>query len=149
MRYSAAAIAWALVAFGLAGTGAAAPRLVDGYARPSVPGAMMGAAYVTLSNDGPDDRLVGVTSPLAAEAALFGPAETADGVLHQQPHEGGLPLPSGGTLVMERGGDCIMLFDLDAPLQSGQTVPLRLRFEHAAPLDVTVTVDPSRESPAN
>ena len=137
----------AVAAAAATGDAPGAVMLVEGYARPSVPGATIGAAYVTLRNAGDtDDRLTGVVTPLAESAELRTTVAGTDGTPRQEPVPEGLPLPAGGLLPMGRDGDCIMLFGLDQPLVAGQRVLLRLIFDRAAPLDVTVVVDPTRET---
>jgi hypothetical protein len=59
-----------------------------------------------------------------------------------RPVPGGLELPPGKPVSLQPGGYHIMLTGVKAPLQGGQSIPVRLTFEHAAPLDIMVTVRP-------
>lgn len=109
------------------------------WARPSAGAAKTGAAYITITDRGPPDRLTGVESPVADKVELH---ESIDdkGVMKMRPVPG-LPLETGKTVVMAPGGYHIMLMGLKAPLKAGDTFPVTLRFERAPPLTVTVTVE--------
>ena len=100
----------------------------------------MGATYATITSPA-QDRLVGTETPAAARAELH--TMTMDGtVVRMRPVEGGIALPAGQPVALAPGGLHIMLMDLKAPLQAGQSFPLTLRFEHAPAQTVTVTVEP-------
>jgi copper(I)-binding protein len=138
---------WLLVpALLLAAAGEASSIQIDHpWARPTPGGAKNGAAYMTIAEKGSADRLIGVTTPVAETAELH---DTIDdkGVMKMRP-AGGLALESGKSVAFAPGGRHIMLRGLKVPLQVGDTFPLTLRFEHAAPVTVTVTVEhPSGEA---
>ncbi|QDL92471.1 copper chaperone PCu(A)C [Paroceanicella profunda] len=125
---------------------AALPALADGlavegaYAVRSNP--MSGAAYMTLRNAGPgDDRLLSLDSPAAQRTELHS-NEITDGVARMRPMPEGLPLPAGGTAVLERGGLHVMFMGLTAPLEDGEIVPLTLHFESGRTITVALRVTP-------
>ena len=122
-----------------------AVRISDGYARPSVPGALMGAAYVTLVNHGAEDRLTSVASPRAGSVVLMRTVVRDDGSMHPEPAPHGLDVPAGGALVMGREAEHIMLYDLDHPLAAGETLELTLSFERMGDMTIDLPVDPSRD----
>lgn len=109
------------------------------WARASAGNARNGAAFLTLTGQGSPDRLVGVSSTVAESAELH---ETIDdkGVLKMRP-VAGIALEPGKTVTLAPGGRHVMLMGLKAPLKQGDSFPLTLRFEHAAPVTVTVTVE--------
>ena len=109
------------------------------WARASAGNARNGAAFLTLTGQGSPDRLVGVSSTVAESAELH---ETIDdkGVLKMRP-VAGIGLEPGKTVTLAPGGRHVMLMGLKAPLKQGDSFPLTLRFEHAAPVTVTVTVE--------
>lgn len=138
-----------LLAFALAAGGLPSPALhaqapavaaQNVWARATALHASTGAIYMTLTSPS-GDRLTGVSSPAAAKAEVH---ETRmDGnVMRMRPVEGGLDLPAGKPVALAPGGYHVMLQDLKQPLTRGQTVPLHLTFEHAAPLDVVAEVQP-------
>lgn len=109
------------------------------WARASAGNARNGAVFLTLTGKGAPDRLTGVSSPAAESADLH---ESIDdkGVMKMRP-AAGLDLPPGKPVTLAPGGYHVMLMGLKAPLKTGDTFPLTLRFEHAPAMTVTVTVE--------
>jgi hypothetical protein len=98
-----------------------------------------GAVFMTLSNGGSSaDQLVSAASPVAATVELHTHA-MHDGVMHMHPIPA-IEIPPGGKAVLRPGGLHIMLINLKAPLQQGQTVPLTLKFAKAGTMAVSVPV---------
>ena len=115
-------------------------RAEQPWARATAPQQKVGGAYVTLTSP-IDDRLVGISSPVAGRVEVH--EMTMEGsVMRMREVAGGLPLPAGRTVTLAPGGYHIMLMDLRQPLVAGQVIALRLRFEHAAPMDVEAPVAP-------
>ena len=110
------------------------------WARPTPGPASAGAAYFTLTNNGPADQLVGASTPVAASAAVH---ETISdhGVMKMRP-VAALPLDPGKPVTLKPGGYHVMLTGLKAPLKAGDSFPLTLTFAHASPLTVMVKVGP-------
>ena len=114
-------------------------RLADGWARATAPGQASGAAYLTIDNRGArDDRLVTVATTRAATATIH--QSTAAGGVMRMRMLASLPIPAGKRLKLLPGGTHIMLAPLTAPLKSGETLELTLRFEHVGERRVPVTV---------
>lgn len=100
----------------------------------------MTAVFGTLVNAGDlPVRLIGASTPAAARAELH---ETVDagGGMSMRPKEGGFPIAPGASLVLEPGGDHIMLLDLAAPLEAGTSIEVELALEGVGTLAVTVPV---------
>ncbi|HWA21821.1 MAG TPA: copper chaperone PCu(A)C [Caulobacterales bacterium] len=102
------------------------------------PGAAVAAAYFTLRNDGPADRLVAASSPAAAAAELH--ATQSDAGMMSMHHMEGVDLPAGGVVAFAPGGQHIMLTGLTQPLLAGASQPITLSFAHAQPITVNFTV---------
>jgi copper(I)-binding protein len=101
----------------------------------------MTAAFGTLTNDtGRDLQLIAASSPAAGMTELHETTSDGSGGMSMQEKEGGFPVPDGGELVLEPGGNHLMLMDLAAPLQPGDEVELVLDFEDGTELRVTATV---------
>lgn len=109
------------------------------WARASAGNATTGAAYLTVTDNGSPDRLVGVSTPVAAMAELH---ETINdnGVMKMRP-VAGIALKSGKPVTFMPGGYHVMLMGLKAPLKAGDSFPLTLTFEHAQPITVTAHVE--------
>ena len=124
----------------LAAAGDASSIQIDHpWARASARGATTGAAYVTLTEQGQPDQLVGVSTPVAATAQVHEVINDA-GIMKMRP-VARIPLEPGKPVTLAPGGLHIMLTGLKAPLQQGTTFPLTLTFQHAAPVTVRVTVE--------
>jgi periplasmic copper chaperone A len=132
------------------------------WARTSPMMASAGAAYMTLTSS-VDDRLTGVAvdAGIAATVELhetvmagdMGGGMTGDTTsdtsgsmpvsteptMMMQPVDG-IDLPAGIAVELKPGGYHIMLLDLVAPLEMGQTFTITLTFEQAGSVEVPVTV---------
>jgi periplasmic copper chaperone A len=115
--------------------------VVDGaWARPSPMVSRAGAAYMVITNAGSaDDALVGASTEAAAFVELHETSAREDGTMAMMPVES-IPLPAGGSAVLEPGGLHLMLIDLVAPLEPGAMLDLTLAFESGASLTVPVEV---------
>jgi copper(I)-binding protein len=117
----------------------------DAYARASRPGAPTGAMFMTIRNSGETaDRLVGAASPVAQMVELHTHIED-QGVMRMRPVEGGIEIAPGGTHLLQRGGDHVMLMGVTGALENGDVVPLTLSFETAGEITVEVVVDNDRQ----
>lgn len=122
----------------------AAPAIADqltvtgAWARPTPPGATMGAVYFRLHNgSGKSDRLLKLRTPVAASASVHRTEIVEDiarmrevSVLHVAP---------GEKLEFAPGGLHVMLMGLKGPLKEGQVFELELLFEVAGRVKVRVT----------
>jgi periplasmic copper chaperone A len=111
------------------------------HAKATLPGAPVSGGYLTIRNTGAEsDRLV------SAEAAFAGKVEIhqmkMDGdVMQMRPVEGGLEIPAGGEVVLERGGFHIMFMQMSGPLEAGSKQNVTLTFEKAGKIEVEFAVE--------
>ena len=118
----------------------------DPYARSASPMAKTGAAFMMIHNHGTaDDRLIGAASPAAKMVQLHTHREE-DGVMKMVHVEDGFPLPADGEIVMERGGNHVMLMGLTEPFEQGKMIPLTLTFENSGEIEIEVPVDLERKA---
>ncbi|TYO89164.1 copper chaperone PCu(A)C [Oceanicella actignis] len=131
----------------VAGVGAAQAGDIavrDAYARSS--NQKNGAAFMVIENHGAaDDRLVAARSPAARKVELHTHV-IADGVARMRPVEGGIPVPAGGRVALERGGLHVMFMGLTTPFEDGREIPLTLVFERAGEMALQVPVDNARRA---
>ena len=145
-----------------AATAEAGITVEGAWARTSPMMASAGAAYMTLTSS-VDDRLTGVavdagiaatvelhetvmaggmaggmTGDTAGDTAGSMPV-TTEPTMMMQPVDG-IDLPAGTAVELKPGGYHIMLLDLVAPLEMGQTFTITLTFEQAGSVEVPVTV---------
>ncbi len=111
----------------------------EAWARPTSPIATVGAAYMTIANHGMSaDKLLGASSPVAAEVQLHGTTDD-NGVMRMRPVDA-LEIASHGSATMDPGGMHFMLMQLTGPLVDGSHFPLTLKFEQAGDITVDVVV---------
>jgi len=103
-----------------------AVRVIDPWARATVPGQKVGGVYMEIVSPR-DARLVGVSSPAAGTAEVH--SMTMDGGTMRMRAVEALDLPAGTPVRLAPGGYHVMLFDLKKPLVAGQKVPLTLVIE--------------------
>jgi copper(I)-binding protein len=113
-------------------------QVQDAWARATPPRAMSGGIFLTLTDSGAPDRLIGVSTPAAATAQLH---QTVDdrGVMKMN-EVPSLDLPPGKPVELKPGGYHIMLMGMKSQLKPGDTFPVTLTFAKAPPVTVTVTV---------
>ncbi|MEX2200545.1 MAG: copper chaperone PCu(A)C [Dongiaceae bacterium] len=115
-------------------------QIIHPWARATVPSASNGVVYVAIANEGETpDRLIAVETAIAERAELH-TVLMEDGVAKMRAIEA-IELAPGETVLLEPGGDHIMLFGLKGPLIEGETLALRLIFEVAGPIDIELTVE--------
>jgi copper(I)-binding protein len=113
----------------------------NAWARASAGAATTGAAYVTLKGGAHDDRLVGVSAPVADTVQVH-ESTNESGVSRMRQVIGGLAIPAGKTVSLQPGGYHIMMMGLHQPLVAEKSFPLTLTFAHTAPVTVSVQVKP-------
>ncbi|HKQ26504.1 MAG TPA: copper chaperone PCu(A)C [Burkholderiales bacterium] len=103
-------------------------RVIDPWARATVPGQKVGGVYMEIVSPR-DARLTGVASPVARAAEVH--LMTMDGGIMKMRVVEALDLPAGRPVKLAPGGYHVMLFDLKKPLIAGEKVPLTLVIEEA------------------
>lgn len=99
----------------------------------------MSGVFGAIRNPGGTDVLLtGVTGSLGGHAELHETVPGGGGMSMRE-KEGGFLIPAGGELLLQPGGDHIMLMDLDRPITAGQEITLTLVFDGGAEQDVTVS----------
>jgi periplasmic copper chaperone A len=135
------ALGLALVAAGAAAHEYDLGKLTIGHPRaPASHGAAKTAAvYVTFVNDGAQsDKLLGVSSPIAAHAGLHTDEKIGD-VNHMHPLPS-IDIPAGKTVELKPGEMHIMLEGLQHPLKEGEMIPLTLTLQNEGEVKVEAMV---------
>jgi len=113
----------------------------DGYARAAGAHARTGAAFMAITNtNDTDDRLIAARSDIADRVELHTHV-MKDGVAQMRPVEGGIPVPAGETVLLERGGLHVMFLGLTGEMAEGSEVEIVLVFQSAGEIPVKVPVD--------
>jgi copper(I)-binding protein len=138
------ATATATLLLALASTAAHAVdvHVMQAWSRASTPGANEAVGYVTLHNgSGKAQRLLGASSPRAESVEMHESRVNANGVSEMRPLAE-VTIPADGMVRFEPNGKHLMLVGLKGPLKAGEKVPVTLRFEGEAPLEVVLDVRP-------
>lgn len=96
------------------------------------------AIYLTISDFGAADRLLGGTTEAAAEVQIH-ETRVVGATASMHPLEG-LDIPVGGSVELKPGGLHIMLLGLREPLEPGDTVTITLEFEVAGKVALEIPV---------
>ena len=122
----------------LSATGEPGIRISGAWVRPTPPGAPTAAVYALIENaSGEADRLLAVESD-AAEATELHEMKMDGGMMIMRPVQGGLAVPAHGTLQLKPGGYHIMLIHPKQQIQPGDRVQVRLVFQHAGRVSLSV-----------
>jgi copper(I)-binding protein len=116
-------------------------EITDPYTRAMLPVAKVGGGYITITNNGPDDRLVSVTSDRAPKVELH-EMKMKGPVMEMRELDGGIAIRTNGTVELKPGGYHLMFMDVPQPFKEGETIKATLMFEKAGPVDVEFPVGP-------
>lgn len=111
----------------------------DAWARATSATASSAAVYMTIANQGGEDRLTSVTTAAAEDAALH-TMSMDGGVMRMRPITGGVVVAAEGSVLLAPNGTHVMLTGLKRPLVQGERIAARLRFARSGDRDVAITV---------
>jgi len=111
----------------------------DPYIRAVPPVVKTSAAFMQFQNsDAVEQFLVSASTPAAAAVELH--MHTADDGVMRMRQIAHVHLPPNKTVSLQPGGLHIMLFDLTAPLNVGDQVPITLTFEDGSTKEISAEV---------
>jgi copper(I)-binding protein len=115
--------------FSLAGSAyAQSVKVNEAWVRGTVQGQNATGAFMELTSKS-NARLVNASSPAAKTVEVHN-MKVEGGVMKMYPVDG-VDLPAGKTVKLAPGGYHVMLMGLNAPLQAGRSIPVKLTFELA------------------
>jgi len=120
-------------------------RIDHPVARATVAGQQTSGAYMTLVNEGPADRLMSASSPIARVVELH--EMSLEGDVMKMRRVDGIDLGGGTTVRLGPGGYHVMFIGLDGPLQDGSSFPMLLHFEKAGDVTIRVQVEAAATDP--
>lgn len=124
---------------------AAGPNVSQAWSRPAAAGTN-GVGFLTLTNTGAADTLVGAESPVARKIEIHR-SSMKGGVMSMQ-RETTIPLPAGAAVTFAPGGRHLMLIGLTRPLKVGEKAPVTLIFARAGRVKAELTVGIAGPAPA-
>lgn len=114
----------------------------DGWAKSATAADGMSAVFGTLVNASAEQSQL-VSAKCGANAAMTQLHETykdSTGAMAMREVPGGFTIPAGNSLVLQPGGNHIMLMGLTGPLTAGQQITCDLNFGDNSVLQITVPV---------
>lgn len=115
--------------------------VMDAWIRPAR-GRPMTAAYLVLCNAGDDaDALIAVAGAIADTFEIHRSSRNDAGVVSMVRIER-VALPPSEIVRLEPGGAHVMVIGLHGAIEPGDAVPLTLRFQGAAPIEITAEARP-------
>ena len=109
------------------------------HARATAAGQPTGGGFLTLANQGGDDRLMSASATVSRAVEIH--EMKMEGDVMRMRQVDGIALPAGKTVALQPGGYHIMFVGLKAPLKAGARFPMKLRFEKAGEVEVMVNVE--------
>ena len=109
------------------------------YARTTAAGQASGGGYLKLENKGADDKLLSASADVATSVELH--SMSMEGDVMRMRQVDGIALPKGKTVELKPGALHFMFVGLKASLKDGDKFPLKLKFEKAGEVTVTVNVE--------
>lgn len=114
-------------------------EVLDPWAKAAETG--MTAVFGTIRNSGTTPvHLMSATTPVSTEVQLHETVASSTGGSSMRQKEGGFTIPAGGDLLLEPGGDHIMLMGLTEPLRAGTSIDVTLHLEGGASTTFTAAV---------
>ena len=109
------------------------------YARATVSGQTTGGGFLKLENGGADDKLLSASAAVSSAVKLH--SMTMEGDVMRMRQVDGVALPAGKTVELKPGGLHIMFVGLKAPLKAGDSFAMKLKFQKAGEVTVTVNIE--------
>jgi periplasmic copper chaperone A len=122
----------------------------DAHARASTAMSQSGAAFMVIHNHGSADcHIASVRSDVAAATELHTHLTDSQGVMRMVQVTEGFPLPAGGEVLLQRGGNHVMFLGLIRPLAQGDEIAITFVFADGAEHEVLLPVDNERAPSGN
>ncbi|QOZ79362.1 hypothetical protein XH83_30565 [Bradyrhizobium sp. CCBAU 53351] len=140
------AVACAVILTCLVGSPARAADTTSGdlvitkaWSRATPGGAKVAGGYLTIENRGNAPERLQSASAIHALRTEIHEMTVNDGIMTMRPLDKGLVIAPGQVITLAPGGGHLMFVGLDVPLHAGDQMPVKLSFERAG--DVNVTLD--------
>lgn len=121
-------------------------EFAEPWARATAPQQANSAAYLTIRNHGPADRIVRAEAPVSRKVELHTHQVDAQGVARMIEIPA-IDLPAHATTELKPGGLHIMFIGLERQLQAGERFPLKLMLEKAGEVTLEVEVKSGSGAP--
>jgi copper(I)-binding protein len=119
----------------------AAIKVESPWARPTVQGQAAGGGYLRIVGGAVNDKLISASAEVAGRVELH--TMTMDGNIMRMRQVNAIEVPAGKAVDLKPGGLHVMFMELKAPLTTGTSFAMTLRFEKAGDMKVDVKVQPA------
>ncbi len=124
--------------------------ITKAWSRATPGGAKVAGGYLTIENRGRSAERLQAASATHALRTEIHEMTVHDGVMTMRPLDNGLVIAPGQIITLAPGGGHLMFIGLDGPLHAGDRMPVKLSFEHAGEVNVTLDVQAiGAQAPAN
>ena len=114
-------------------------RIENAWAAPTPGGVDVSAGYLTIANgSGAEDVLLSASSARASRVEVH-EMSMVDGVMQMRP-VARLAISAGQSIELAPNGRHLMFYGVRPPFAAGETIPVRLVFERAGTIDVSLPV---------
>jgi len=111
----------------------------DAYIRATIPGTSVSSAYMNITNNGlKATRLIGAGADISDRVEIHQHL-MADGMMKMRKVDG-LEIKPNQQMMLMPSGYHLMIFDLDKPLNDGESVKVQLHFSHGESQEIEVPV---------
>jgi len=115
-------------------------KIEDAYTRATAPGQQVAGGFMKIENKASaPDQLVSASSPAAGEVQLH--EMSMEGNVMKMRQIKDIAVPAGGVVELKPGGLHLMLMNIKAPLNAGETIPVKLKFAKAGEVEVKMPVN--------
>ena len=114
-------------------------EITDAWIREASPGVTVAALYLEVKNNGSEDFILSISSPVSEIAEIHNTEISADGTARMVRLEN-VAVPSGEELFFLPGGKHIMLIDLKKELTPGDNHKIVMEFKNSGKKSVNAVV---------
>ena len=114
--------------------------ITKAWSRATPGGARVAGGYLTIENRGRTPERLQAASASHALRTEIHEMTVNDGVMTMRPLDNGLVIAPGQVVTLAPGGGHLMFIDLNMPLHAGDQMPVKLSFERAGEMTVTLDV---------
>ena len=115
-------------------------KIEDAYTRATAPGQQVAGGFMKIENKtSAADQLVSASSPAAGEVQLH--EMSMEGNVMKMRQIKDIAVPAGAVVELKPGGLHLMLMNIKAPLNAGETIPVKLKFAKAGEVEVKMPVN--------
>ncbi|WP_374635462.1 DUF1775 domain-containing protein [Paracoccus sp. (in: a-proteobacteria)] len=114
--------------------------LSNPYSRASLPKSPVAGGFLTITNAGGDDRLIGVSADAISARGEIHDMKMEGDVMKMRELPDGLPIPAGETVELMPGAKHLMFMELKQPLVAGEQIKVKLVFEKAGEVELPMNV---------